>query len=86
MSKSVVDVILALLLTGSGLAKVGLVALFESIAHPTIDCDKQFAKECARRSWNETKKEIHNYFFKLGYGFKTIESYIQKVEEEIESI
>ena len=44
-----------------------LVALFESIAHPTIDCDKQFAKECARRSWNETKKEIHNYFFKLGY-------------------
>jgi hypothetical protein len=27
-----------------------LVALFESIAHPTIDCDRQFAKECARRS------------------------------------
>ena len=24
-----------------------LVALFESIAHPNIDCDKQFAKECA---------------------------------------
>lgn len=30
-----------------------LVALFESIAHPTIDCDKQFAKECARRCINE---------------------------------
>jgi len=30
-----------------------LVALFESIAHPTINCDKQFAKECARRCVNE---------------------------------
>lgn len=26
-----------------------LVALFESIAHPTINCDKQFAKECSRK-------------------------------------
>jgi hypothetical protein len=30
-----------------------LVALFESIAHPTIDFDKQFAKECARRCIDE---------------------------------
>lgn len=30
-----------------------LVALFESIAHSTIDCDKQFAKECARRCVDE---------------------------------
>ena len=30
-----------------------LVALFESIAHQNIDCDKQFAKECARKCIDE---------------------------------
>jgi len=63
-----------------------LVALFEGIAHPTIDCDRQFAKECARRCWDETNKEIYNYFYKLGYGFKTIENYIQEVKIEIEKL
>jgi hypothetical protein len=63
-----------------------LVALFESIAHHTIDCDRQFAKECARRCWNEIEKEIYNYFHKLGYGFKTIENYIQEVKIEIDKL
>ena len=30
-----------------------LVAMFESIAHPTFDCDKQFAKEAAMRCADE---------------------------------
>ncbi len=45
-----------------------LVALFESIAHPTIDCDKQFSKECARRCIDEIIKNnpMLEVKFKIG--------------------
>jgi hypothetical protein len=46
-----------------------LVALFESIAHPTIDCDKQFAKECARRCADETIKELQNRTYQQNTDF-----------------
>ena len=50
-----------------------MLALFQTINHPTIDCDNMFAKECAKRAidviiencqggrlryWQEVKKEL----------------------------
>lgn len=48
-----------------------MLALFQTIHHPTIDCDNMFAKECAKRAideiikaikevayWHEVKKEL----------------------------
>jgi hypothetical protein len=42
-----------------------LIARFEIIAHPTIDCDRQFAKQCARITVEEIiKSNQHNDLFK----------------------
>jgi hypothetical protein len=57
-----------------------LVALFESIAHPAIDCDKQFAKECARRCINETIKELQNRTYEQNTDF------LEQVKQEIDTI
>lgn len=35
-----------------------LVALFESISHPLINCDRQFAKECAKRMVIQLNSDI----------------------------
>lgn len=50
-----------------------MLALFQTIHHPTIDCDNMFAKECAKRAidviiencqvgrlryWHAVKKEL----------------------------
>jgi hypothetical protein len=59
-----------------------LVALFESIAHPTIDCDKQFAKECARRAVHEINTNVL-----LGIDLaSTWGNYWEQVKQEIEKL
>ena len=35
-----------------------LVALFESISHPLINCDRQFSKECAKRMVSQLNSDI----------------------------
>jgi hypothetical protein len=57
-----------------------LLALFESIAHPTIDCDKQFAKECARRCADETIKELQNRVYPQNTDF------LEQVKIEIDKL
>lgn len=59
-----------------------LVALFESIAHPTIDCDKQFAKECASRAVHEINVNVL-----LGIDLaSTWGNYWEEVKQEIEKL
>ncbi|NBW22384.1 MAG: hypothetical protein EBR82_81985 [Caulobacteraceae bacterium] len=57
-----------------------LVALFESIAHPTIDCDKQFAKECARRCINEMIEQKPRKEFKYFIGKIEHRTFIQDID------
>jgi hypothetical protein len=69
-----------------------LVALFESIAHPTIDCDKQFAKECARRCVDEITK--NNPMIEVKYKIGKIDhrtntnaiGYFDEVKQEIDKL
>lgn len=59
-----------------------LVALFESIAHPTIDCDKQFAKECARRMVEQVNNDVL-----IGIDLaSTWGDYWEQVKQEIEKL
>ena len=59
-----------------------LVALFESIAHPAINCDRQFAKECAKRMINQINKDVF-----IGIDLSaTYGDYWKQVEREIEKI
>lgn len=57
-----------------------LVALFESIAHPTINCDKQFAKECARRCVNEIIELQPKKEFKYQIGNIEHRTFIQDID------
>lgn len=55
-----------------------LIALFESIAHPKIDCDKKFAAECVKRMINQIYKNI------ISFDLKKIDvSYWEQVEKEV---
>jgi len=59
-----------------------LVALFESIAHPTIDCDKQFAKECARRMVEQVNNDVL-----IGIDLtSTWGNYWEQVKQEIDKL
>jgi len=59
-----------------------LIAIFESIAHPTIDCDKQFAKECARRAVHEINVNVL-----LGIDLvSTWGNYWEEVKNEIDKL
>lgn len=69
-----------------------LVALFESIAHPTINCDKQFAKECARRCVDEIVKNnpMLEVKFKIGkidhIANTSAIDYFDEIKQEIEKL
>ena len=69
-----------------------LVALFESIAHPTIDCDKQFAKECARRCIDEIIdtdpffEKRHEQNDCVWYQPESNVIYLEQVKQEIEKL
>ena len=62
-----------------------LIARFEIIAHSTIDCDKQFAKQCALITVNEIiKSNPHNMLFK--HDIHSISDYWNEVKKEIEKL
>ncbi len=59
-----------------------LIAMFESILHPTIDCDKQFAKECAKITVHEISINVLNGIDLAS----TWGNYWEQVIEEIEAL
>jgi len=61
-----------------------LIARFEIIAHPTIDVDKQFAKQCALIAIDEIiKSNPHNGLFKQD--IHSLLDYFNQVKEAIKN-
>lgn len=58
-----------------------MLALFQTIHHPTIDCDNMFAKECAKRAIDEIIKALTE----LCGGIKEV-AYWQEVKKELEAL
>ena len=58
-----------------------MMALFQTIHHPTIDCDNMFAKECANRAIDEIIKELTE----LWPGIKEL-GYWPEVKKELETL
>jgi hypothetical protein len=62
-----------------------LIARFEIIAHPTIDCDKQFARQCALITVDEIiKANPHNELFTVD--IHTSLDYWDFVKQEIQAL
>jgi membrane-associated HD superfamily phosphohydrolase len=59
-----------------------LITIFESITHPNIHCDKQFAKECARRTVNEININVLNGIDLAS----TWGNYWEQVKQEIDKL
>lgn len=58
-----------------------MMALFQTIHHPTIDCDNMFAKECANRAIDEIIKALAE----LWGGIKEV-AYWHEVKKELEAL
>jgi len=66
-----------------------LMARFEIITHPTIDCDKQFAKQCALIVIDEILKSnpiIPLEFMLESEALDAANEYWQQVKQEIEKL
>lgn len=62
-----------------------MMALFQTIHHPTIDCDNMFAKECAKRAIDEIIKAIDFDWMEI-QNLDREHAYWHEVKKEIQAL